>query len=101
MTLEDKIRNAYFEWIVNLLCDGRFAEGISYRKLLTLLHSIEFRYSIDRDENRAIDGIDLRYYYSFTNGYDDLSEFLEGPCSVLEMMVALAIKCEEIMDDTA
>ena len=67
MTIEDKIRNEYFEWIVNLLCDGRFAKEVSYRKLLTLLHTIEFRYSIDRDENRAIDGVDLRYYYSFTN----------------------------------
>lgn len=101
MTIEDKIRNAYFEWMIDLVCNNRFSKDISYRKLLTLLHTIEFRYSIDRDENRAMDGVYLRYYYSFTNGYDDLSEFLEGPCSVLEMMVALAIKCEDIMDDTA
>lgn len=101
MTIEDKIRNSYFEWMVNLVCGDRFAKDISYRKLLTLLHSVEFRYTILRDGNRAQDGIDLRYRYSFYNGYDDLSEFIEGPCSVLEMMIALAIKCEEIMDNPA
>ena len=101
MTIEDKIRNSYFEWMVDLVCGNRFAKEISYRKLLTLLHTIEFRYSIKRDENRAREGINLRYRYSFVNGYDDLSEFIEGPCSVLEMMIALAIKCEEIMNDPA
>ena len=101
MTIEDKIRNSYFEWMVDLVCRNRFAKEISYRKLLTLLHTIEFRYSIKRDENRAREGINLRYRYSFVNGYDDLSEFIDGPCSVLEMMIALAIKCEEIMNDPA
>ena len=38
------------------------------------------------------------------NGYaddcDDILDCLDGPCSILEMMVALAIRCEEgIMDD--
>lgn len=37
---------------------------------------------------------------------DDLFEYtqdcLDGPCSILEMMIALAIRCEEtIMDDTS
>jgi hypothetical protein len=38
------------------------------------------------------------------NGYEDQSDLiidiLRGPCSVFEMMIALAIRCEEnIMDD--
>nr|DAI86297.1 MAG TPA: hypothetical protein [Caudoviricetes sp.] len=101
MTIEDKIKNSYFEWMVDLVCGNRFSKDISYRKLLTLLHIIEFRYSVPRDENRARDGVNLRYRYSFVNGYDDLSEFIDGPCSVLEMMVSLAIECENIMNDPA
>lgn len=32
--------------------------------------------------------------------YEEISECLAGPCTVLEMLVALAVKCEEnIMDD--
>ena len=46
------------------------------------------------DSNRAQDGIDLRERY-----YGDST--IKGPCSVLEMMVALSIRCEEIMDNPA
>lgn len=53
------------------------------------------------DQNRAEDGVALRY--RFACEYPDPSDverYLDGPCSVLEMMVALAVRCEEnIMDD--
>jgi hypothetical protein len=63
------------------------------------LHDIEFRYLIPKDENRAEDGISLRYRFSRLYDYVDYDD-LDGPCTVLEMMVALAIRCEEdIMDD--
>jgi len=58
------------------------------------------------DRNRANDGIDLRYRFILAHGYedvyDDVMDYLGGPCTVLEMMIALAITCEEdIMDDPA
>ena len=64
-----------------------------------------FEYSLEMDENRADDGIRLRRRYAFEIGYEDNTRFitdrLRGPCSVLEMMAALAIRCEEdIMDDS-
>ena len=56
---------------------------------------------LPKDENRAEDGIALRYRFAY--GYHSPASaetFLDGPCSVLEMMVALAIRCEEtIMDN--
>lgn len=64
------------------------------------LHDTRFVYSIPRDENRARDGIDLRYRFALLHDTPSLVQYLEGPCSVLEMMIALAIRCEEnIMDD--
>ena len=63
------------------------------------LHAIEFRYSIPNDVNRAKDGVNLRYRFTLSKGYDHEYEYLDGPCSILEMMVALAIKCEEFMDN--
>ena len=100
----NNIVSEYFEWLFNLACGERYAEEISYRKLLTHLHSIEFTYLIDNDGNRASDGIDLRYRFAITNGYenqvDDILDALDGPCSVFEMILALAIRCEEnIMDN--
>ncbi len=102
--MREDISNEYFEWIFGLVCNRRFGKGVSYRKLLARLHCTEFVYSIPRDRNRAQDGIDLRHRFVVCNGYEDwydtIMEALDGKCSVLEMMIALAIRCEEnIMDD--
>lgn len=98
---EKRLQNLYFDWLYDMMCDGRYADGISYRKLFAQLHRMEFIYLIDMDENRAYDGIDLRYRFALDNGYIDIYEdYLYGPCSVLEMIVGLAVRCEEhIMDD--
>lgn len=102
--MKDDIRNSYFNWLVDLMCRDRYEGEVTYRKLLMTLHNIEFRYSIMNDENRAKDGIDLRYRYTYINNLelsdDEECYFLEQPCSVLEMLIALALRCEEtIMDD--
>lgn len=95
MTMIDNYE--YFKWLCDIVCDGRFSKNISYDKLLKCLHSIEFRVLIPNDINRAKDGVDLRRrYYLQTSNYAGLS----CPCTVLEMMVALTIRCEEsIMDN--
>lgn len=101
----DSIINEYFEWLLDLVYKYRRLSSVSFVKLLMRLHEIEFRYTIPMDENRAESGRSLRYRFAITNGYEDsyrtVLEYLDGPCSVLEMMVALAVHCEEdIMDDT-
>lgn len=96
------INNEYFEWLSDIVCSGRYVKGITYRKLLMFLHTIEFKYTISRDKNRANDGIDLRYRFSVSNGYTDIDIYkvIDMPCSVLEMIIALSIRCEEnIMDN--
>lgn len=105
MTFEDNIRNEYFEWLYNYVCKGRAHDKASYRDIFTLLHQIEFIFHLPKDENRARDGVDLRYRFAMLKEdewYPEcVMDILDGPCSVLEMMVALAIRCEEtIMDDT-
>lgn len=86
--------NRYFDWMYSLVCGGHPA----YRKLLTHLHNREFYYILEMDGNRASDGIDLRYRFAYENHYDYsmVARYLDDrECSVLEMMVALAIRCEE------
>ena len=93
----------YFEWMFDLVCSGRYAKGISYKKLLTYLHNTEFIYSIPNDNNRAEDGIDLRRRFVYECYLDDCftdpRTELGGPCTILEMMIALSINAEIIMDD--
>ena len=96
MTLKNDINNEYFEWMYDLVGGINGSKYTSYRKLLMTLHNTEFTYSIRMDENRAGDGVDLRRRFSTLH-----CDILDDPCSVLEMMIALAIRCEEtIMDDT-
>ena len=50
------------------------------------------------DENRFADGINLRYRFADELGYsrEQIALYLnDKPCSILEMMIALSIRCEE------
>lgn len=100
----NELNNEYFEWLCELVCsDERYFRRLPYRRLLRYLHSVDFRYTIAMDGNRAENGVNLRYRFGDENSYRDamIASYLDyRPCSVLEMMVALAIRCEErIMDD--
>ena len=97
---EINIEKEYFEWMYDMVCGGRFSKNVSYRHLLTYLHNVEFTYTIQRDSNRFEDGLDLRYQFACDTGIDSVDRYSFGGCSVLEMIVALAIRCEKtIMDD--
>lgn len=98
--LNNDIYEQYFNW----LCDVVNVSTVSYDKLLRLLHCTKFRWSNIRDKNRAEDGTDLRFRFrknvDVLSRNDVLNWHDEEPCSVLEMMVALAIRAEEqIMDN--
>lgn len=96
----NQINASYFEWLYKYVCNGRANERVSYKKLFALLHDTEFTFYIRNDLNRARDGVDLRYRFAIRMRDDSIVDILDGPCSVLEMMVALAVRCEEtIMDD--
>lgn len=99
--IKAQVENEYYAWLIGLVCGKYSNEDTIYSKLLECLHSTPFVYSMERDENRAEDGIDLRYRFECEcTGYANADAYIDGPCSVLEMMVALAIRCEEnIMDD--
>lgn len=97
--MKNKLINEYFEWIYQLVCP----KGVSYRKLLCQLYSTIFNYTLAMDGNRAEDGVDLRYRFGYERNLEGsaIASCLDDrDCSVLEMMVALAIRCEEhIMDN--
>lgn len=97
------VRDNYFNWLTGLV--GGRGNVAYFKKLLWRLHETEFRWKLAMDENRASDGIALRWRYvcemHAENRYDEITKALDGDCSVLEMMVALALRCEETMDDIA
>ena len=93
----------YFEWMYGLVCDEEHLNGESYINLFRHLNDTEFTYDISmNDGNRWQDGIDLRYSrFSDYIGINPRRMIFESDsCSVLEMMIALAIRLEEhIMHD--
>ena len=88
-----ELEERYFEWLrqkVGMLTTP-------YSRLLRRLHSEDFYYTIEMDGNRYSDGVDLRYIFGKEMGYEQsmIASILDNrPCSVLEMMVALAVRFE-------
>lgn len=91
--MEDFILNDYFDWLYY-----QVARNNSYRKLIGMLHNMIFRYNVPHDENRAADGVNLRWYYVDDGGYNGILEW-KSECTVLEMLTAAALQMSIIMDD--
>lgn len=93
------MRNLYFNWMRDKVCP---TDKQNYDTLLNYLNEVEYDYVDLRDCNREGDGIELRYKFADEMGIPQaqVAEELDSDiCSVLEMLVALSIRIEEIMFD--
>lgn len=93
----------YYEWVLSLI-DGEDAHSRQYRKLLNYLNRLPFIPIYEMDKNRESDGLNLRrrFIYEFRLPDDFLSDLdaKRPKASILEIMVALSLRCEEqIMAD--
>lgn len=101
-----ELKHLYFEWMYRLVCDDRYQDSGrgTYRKIIGLLFDEPYRY-FDKplhDEERAYDGLDLRYRFAYENGIPQsfvASQLDITPCSMLEMMIGVAYRCESIAAD--
>lgn len=88
----------YYNWLCNII---KPLNGETYNQLLKFLFDTDFVYIIEMDVNRYIDGIDLRNRFIYETNMPIEPFYNDKKCSVLEMMVALSIACEErIMGNT-
>lgn len=79
-------RGRYFKWLRELVnCDDN-----KYGDLIVYLFNKEFYWTNSMDENRAEDGKALRDLYSERHPHASIEDFRGNPCTVLEMMIALA-----------
>lgn len=93
----EQIRLRYLEWIKSIAFENE-TKVYNYSKLLDLLNNVTFTYILPMDSNLYEQGIYLRKRYSYFANipYSDVDYAFNGvPCSLLEMMVSLAFKCEE------
>lgn len=80
----------YFDWLSDIV---NLRSHNEYSKLLLYLFETEFTWVVRNDINRAKDGQDLRYDFlnKSVNSFIEIGDsWLDEPCSVLEMFIALA-----------
>lgn len=84
------MEDRYLSWLISLI-DHKGKSRV-YSRLLEYLYFKDFEYTIGNDDNRAADGEQLRVQF--------LGKTNHKGCSCLEMLVALARRCErDIMGD--
>lgn len=106
--LKKEIESEYFRWLCDLV--GINNEANSYYILADLLHKREFYSIMANDDNRAEDGKYLRelfcdeVYWRYENEVFRnrqvkpnalVLDCLSGPCSMFEMLIALAKRVED------
>ena len=94
------IEEEYYNWIYDMFIGRKANEYITYHKLMYYLFRKEFTFYIPRDDNRYNDGLSLRHKFALRTGNEEAMLDLNGPCSVLEMICALAIRIEDIVEDS-
>lgn len=101
MDQEERMRDAYLDWLCCIAEDPGLPRKKSHTKLLTRLFYAEFIYDNDMDANRANNGKRLRYDFLNENGCSNYIGFMSNyPCSVLEVIISLALYIEqEIMSN--
>lgn len=90
--------DGYFNYLLDIVD----IDGIEkYIKVLDILYRTDYRWSIHNDDNRAMDGIEIRYNYQRDHDISDkdMEELLLIPCSVIEVICGLAIRMDDIMRD--
>lgn len=101
--MNTRIKTEYDNWIISLTTRWCYNYGC-YSKLMEYLHSIIFYATIQLDENRISDGKELRIKFTESTNYtyaDAHLYLMDYPVTVLEVITALAMRCEdEIMRDT-
>lgn len=93
------IQEEYFRWL-SFYAVGTSKRYENYMNLLSTLHSQEFYYKdeVPMDENRLVDGVGLRDAFEDEIGYST-DGVLDRECSMLEMLVALAMAFREVNNE--
>lgn len=95
--MSNTLENEYFDWLCNLVCGEDRFRLKSYYDLLFTLHDRDFIWLIANDQNRSEEGVCLRSRFASDIGHNTNTIYvhMSWPCSILEMMAALAVRCEE------
>ena len=93
--MEEPIEEVYFNWLYSKVASvDNPAPSNTFYTLLRDLHSTEFFWTNAFDENRAVEGLDLRREFYLQVRLDEDDSWMHIGCSVLEMLIPLARRAE-------
>jgi len=88
---EGTLDDLYFEWLYGQVASVKNRNpSRSYWKLFRQLYSKRFVWFVGNDDNRALDGLELRYEFLDETGVEVDASWMTLECSILEMLIALA-----------
>lgn len=93
---KNRVKMDYFEWLLSKI--GVDPTKNDHIQGLKWLFATDFEWSHKLDANRAADGVDLRANFAYEYGYsypEVRNALLDKRCSWLEMMIGLAMRCED------
>lgn len=84
------LEERYFYWLYNKVCSilEKNPEE-NFLGMLEVMYGVPFEWYVPNDDNRAEDGIDLRYEY-LDEESPATDTFLANDCSMLEMFIGMA-----------
>lgn len=80
----------YLRWLEPQIREQSQSRSKTYWDLLNLMFQREFEVRIDHDDNRAVDGLDLRIEFCHLARIRINSLDFLGPCSFLEALVGIS-----------
>jgi hypothetical protein len=95
----DSLAEAYFRWLMNKVQEDGHRRS-TYWDLFRILHDTEFVWIIPNDDNRIMDGKDLRVEFFHERKIRGNPERF-GPISVLEVLVGLSRRLAWLADGSA
>jgi len=96
MSFETEIRDEYFSYLCDII--NVETRRTSYFILAGILHNRDFTWFVPNDDNRTMDGLKLREQFAEKARYNVLYA-LNFPCSMLEMLIGVARRMEDILYD--
>lgn len=98
----EPFEESYFNWLCAKVNHVEVpTPSLTYYRLFRVLHNTEFIWLIPGDDNRADDGRDLRARFIVESGMTPDNDVYMLGCSVLEMLIAFAIRVEFQTDTSA
>jgi hypothetical protein len=95
--MNDRLYEMYYSWLCELIRVKQ--DNKSYWLLANALHEKEFKYFVPNDDNRAYEGKNLREKFCDENNIEYAYDEFPVEVSMLEVIIALAYRCESIMAD--